>query len=188
MRNTTDPREDGFARLPAALREDDVQKANLRAAHVLELETLEKRQAARDELWVGNPMFIDETHPPKPKRLASLPSPRADVDHACAAALGRAQLRRASRVVENHDIGPPTLHDLDDGGGMKRGRRVEQRGRKRSGTGIGRLAAQHEQDGRVRPARLDALRDGQRTGVLAHAELAGHRHEQEARRPVTQTR
>ena len=66
-----------------------------------------------------------QPHPAQAKCLASLAPAGADVHDPRAHFPGRAQLRAAPCVVEDHDLGPPRLEQLDDGGRVKCGRGVQ---------------------------------------------------------------
>ena len=103
-------------------RQDHIQVAHDGPSEHLQLELFEDAQAARDEFRVRDPVFVEQPHPAQAKGLAPLAPARADKDHARAQAPRRAQLQRAPRVVEYHDIRPPVLEQVDDGRGMERGR------------------------------------------------------------------
>ena len=124
-----------------------------------------------------------QPHPAPAKRLASLAPARADVDDR-ALPMRRAarSCARAPRVVENHDVGPPLLDQLDDGGGVKRRRGSQQRRGKRRVAAYGASRLKTKCMAASRPAPARGPRDRERAGVFAHAVGARDRHEQNSRR------
>ncbi len=66
-------------------------------------------------------MFVDETHPAKPKRLGSLPSPRADVDDTRARTLRGAAVAPCVRHCRRSTtLRAPAANEVDDGGANER--------------------------------------------------------------------
>ncbi len=121
----------------SACDENHVQIAHRRAPGGSEFEAFEQAQGAGDEFRIGDPVLIDQRQPAPAKCLAALAPARADVHDFRAQAARRAQLRRASRVVEDHHIGAPGLEQLDHRRGMKGRRCLHERGRKRRARGVG---------------------------------------------------